>query len=108
MRGSTRRANQFYRGLGRFVGPSAIGVLATGTRGIYGGLTLPGVLLFVSAALALPAADESRGWLTRLNRFPNAQLIRASGATSILLASLGLQEICDWRDRVVFLTRYGE
>lgn len=40
-------------GLGGFVGPSAIGALAGGTRGIYGGLALAGVSLFVSAALVL-------------------------------------------------------
>ena len=40
-------------GLGGFVGPSAIGALAGGTRGIYGGLALAGVSLFASAALVL-------------------------------------------------------
>ncbi len=40
-------------GLGGFVGPSAIGALAGGTRGIYGGLALAGMSLFVSAALVL-------------------------------------------------------
>jgi MFS transporter, ACS family, tartrate transporter len=40
-------------GLGGFVGPSAIGALAGGTRGIYGGLALAGISLFVSAALVL-------------------------------------------------------
>jgi ACS family tartrate transporter-like MFS transporter len=39
--------------LGGFVGPSAIGALANGKRGIYGGLALAGVSLFVSAALVL-------------------------------------------------------
>jgi ACS family tartrate transporter-like MFS transporter len=40
-------------GLGGFVGPSAIGALAGGSRGIYGGLALAGIALFVSAALVL-------------------------------------------------------
>jgi MFS transporter, ACS family, tartrate transporter len=39
--------------LGGFVGPSVIGVLASGSRGIYGGLALAGVSLFVSSALVL-------------------------------------------------------
>ena len=39
--------------LGGFVGPSAIGALANGKRGIYGGLALAGVSLFVSATLVL-------------------------------------------------------
>lgn len=48
-------------GLGGFVGPSAIGALGPGTRGIYGGLALAGVLLFVSAALVLLLPMKSRG-----------------------------------------------
>jgi ACS family tartrate transporter-like MFS transporter len=40
-------------GLGGFVGPSVIGALAKATGGIYGGLALAGVSLFVSAALVL-------------------------------------------------------
>jgi MFS transporter, ACS family, tartrate transporter len=40
-------------GLGGFVGPSAIGALTNGVRGIYGGLALAGFLLFVSATLLL-------------------------------------------------------
>ncbi len=39
--------------LGGFAGPFAIGALAKGTHGIYGGLALTGVLLFVSATLVL-------------------------------------------------------
>ena len=39
--------------LGGFVGPSSIGALANGTRGIYGGLALAGISLFVSATLVL-------------------------------------------------------
>jgi MFS transporter, ACS family, tartrate transporter len=39
--------------LGGFAGPSIIGALANGRRGIYGGLALAGVSLFVSAALML-------------------------------------------------------
>jgi ACS family tartrate transporter-like MFS transporter len=45
--------------LGGFVGPSAIGVLANGRRGIYGGLALAGVSLFVSATLVLLLAKEA-------------------------------------------------
>jgi predicted MFS family arabinose efflux permease len=48
-------------GLGGFVGPSAIGALATGTRGIYGGLGLAGVLLFVSATLVLLLPTKDAG-----------------------------------------------
>ena len=39
--------------LGGFVGPSVIGAMADGTRGIYGGLALAGISLFVSATLVL-------------------------------------------------------
>jgi ACS family tartrate transporter-like MFS transporter len=39
--------------LGGFVGPSVIGAMAGGKRGIYGGLILAGVTLFVSAALVM-------------------------------------------------------
>ena len=39
--------------LGGFAGPLIIGALANGRRGIYGGLALAGVSLFVSAALML-------------------------------------------------------
>ncbi len=39
--------------LGGFAGPSIIGALANGRRGMYGGLALAGVSLFVSAALML-------------------------------------------------------
>jgi ACS family tartrate transporter-like MFS transporter len=48
--------------LGGFIGPSVIGALASGTRGIYGGLTLAGVSLFASAAmvLLLPKGDRLR------------------------------------------------
>jgi ACS family tartrate transporter-like MFS transporter len=48
--------------LGGFVGPSAIGALANGKRGIYGGLALAGVSLFVSATLVLvlPEKVDSR------------------------------------------------
>jgi ACS family tartrate transporter-like MFS transporter len=45
--------------LGGFVGPSAIGALANGTRGIYGGLALVGVSLFVSATLVLLLPEKS-------------------------------------------------
>jgi MFS transporter, ACS family, tartrate transporter len=47
--------------LGGFIGPSVIGALASGTRGIYGGLALAGVSLFASAALVLllPKGDRS-------------------------------------------------
>jgi ACS family tartrate transporter-like MFS transporter len=45
--------------LGGFVGPSAIGALANGTRGIYGGLAFVGVSLFVSATLVLLLPDKS-------------------------------------------------
>lgn len=45
--------------LGGFVGPSAIGVIANGKRGIYGGLALAGVSLFVSATLVLLLAKEA-------------------------------------------------
>jgi len=48
--------------LGGFAGPSAIGAFAGGTRGIYGGLALAGISLFVSAALVLlmPKAGARR------------------------------------------------
>ena len=39
--------------LGGFVGPSVIGAMAGGKRGIYGGLILAGLTLFVSSALIL-------------------------------------------------------
>ena len=39
--------------LGGFVGPSVTGALANGPRGIYGGLALAGVSLFLSATLVL-------------------------------------------------------
>ncbi len=39
--------------LGGFVGPSVIGGLAHGSRGIYGGLAFAGVALFLSATLVL-------------------------------------------------------
>jgi ACS family tartrate transporter-like MFS transporter len=39
--------------LGGFVGPSAIGAMANGPRGIYGGLALAGVSLLVSSTLVL-------------------------------------------------------
>jgi MFS transporter, ACS family, tartrate transporter len=45
--------------LGGFVGPSAIGALANGARGIYGGLALAGVSLFVSATLVLLLPEKS-------------------------------------------------
>jgi ACS family tartrate transporter-like MFS transporter len=45
--------------LGGFVGPSAIGAFASGTRGIYVGLALAGVSLFVSAALVLLLPEKS-------------------------------------------------
>jgi len=44
--------------LGGYVGPSVIGALAHGTRGIYAGLALAGVSLFVSAALVLLLPDS--------------------------------------------------
>jgi ACS family tartrate transporter-like MFS transporter len=47
-------------GLGGFVGPSAIGALAHGTRGIYGGLALAGISLFVSATLVLLLPMKAR------------------------------------------------
>jgi len=43
--------------LGGYVGPSVIGALAHGTRGIYAGLALAGGSLFVSAALVLLLPD---------------------------------------------------
>lgn len=46
-------------GLGGFVGPSAIGALAHGTKGIYAGLALAGVSLFVSASLVLLLPEKS-------------------------------------------------
>jgi ACS family tartrate transporter-like MFS transporter len=45
--------------LGGFVGPSAIGALANGKRGIYGGLALAGVSLFVSATLVLLLPEKA-------------------------------------------------
>ncbi len=39
--------------LGGFVGPSVIGAMADGTGGIYGGLALAGISLFVLATLVL-------------------------------------------------------
>ncbi len=45
--------------LGGFVGPSIIGALAHGTRGIYTGLALAGVSLFVSATLVLLLPEKS-------------------------------------------------
>ncbi len=49
--------------LGGFVGPSVIGAVAHGTRGIYAGLALAGVSLFVSATLILLLPEKS---VTRL------------------------------------------
>jgi ACS family tartrate transporter-like MFS transporter len=46
--------------LGGFIGPSVIGALASGTRGIYGGLALAGVSLFASAALVLLLPKDDR------------------------------------------------
>ena len=63
--------------LGGFIGPSVVGAVATGTRGIYGGLALGGVCLMASAALILllpiavvRANHPSRGWnrLAQSNR----------------------------------------
>ena len=45
--------------LGGFVGPSAIGALANGTNGIYVGLALAGVSLFVSATLVLLLPEKA-------------------------------------------------
>jgi ACS family tartrate transporter-like MFS transporter len=45
--------------LGGFVGPSAIGAFSSGSRGIYGGLTVAGVSLFVSAALVILLPKEA-------------------------------------------------
>jgi hypothetical protein len=48
--------------LGGFAGPSVIGAISSGTRGIYGGLALAGISLFVSATLVvlLPNAGTRR------------------------------------------------
>jgi MFS transporter, ACS family, tartrate transporter len=45
--------------LGGFVGPSAIGAFSSGNRGIYGGLTIAGVSLFLSAALVILLPKEA-------------------------------------------------
>jgi ACS family tartrate transporter-like MFS transporter len=45
--------------LGGFIGPSAIGALAHGTKGIYAGLALAGVSLFASAMLVLLLPEKS-------------------------------------------------
>ncbi len=52
--------------LGGFVGPSAIGAVAHGTWGIYAGLALAGVSLFVSATLILLLPEKSRPRLRTL------------------------------------------
>jgi ACS family tartrate transporter-like MFS transporter len=46
--------------LGGFAGPSVIGAVAGGSRGIYGGLALAGFSLFASAALVLLLPKASR------------------------------------------------
>jgi MFS transporter, ACS family, tartrate transporter len=48
-----------FANLGGFVGPSVIGTLAHGSRGIYAGLALAGVSLFVSALLILLLKETS-------------------------------------------------
>ena len=56
--------------LGGFVGPSAVGALANGTRGIYGGLALAGVSLFVSATLVLLLPKTRRASLLTATLVP--------------------------------------
>jgi ACS family tartrate transporter-like MFS transporter len=51
--------------LGGFVGPSVIGAMAGGTKGVYGGLALAGISLFVSAALLMLLPEKSRQESTR-------------------------------------------
>lgn len=53
--------------LGGFIGPSAIGALASGTRGIRTGLALTGISLFLSATLVLllPKKDGGRSRIVR-------------------------------------------
>jgi ACS family tartrate transporter-like MFS transporter len=46
--------------LGGFVGPYTIGLIATKTGNLYGGLTTAGVALFISAALVLLLPDGAR------------------------------------------------
>jgi MFS family permease len=46
--------------LGGFVGPSVIGIVASGPRGIYGGVVLGGVSLLISATLILLLPKEMR------------------------------------------------
>jgi ACS family tartrate transporter-like MFS transporter len=46
--------------LGGFVGPSVIGAMAGGTSGIYRGLALAGISLFMSATLLLLLPEKSR------------------------------------------------
>jgi len=47
--------------LGGFVGPSAIGAFSGGHRGIYGGLAVAGLSLFLSAALIVLLPKEGTG-----------------------------------------------
>lgn len=47
--------------LGGFVGPSIVGAMAGGKHGIYGGLAVAGLSLFVSAALAMLMPKERNG-----------------------------------------------
>jgi len=47
--------------LGGFAGPSAIGAFSGGAMGVYGGLAVAGVSLFVSALLVVLLPKEARG-----------------------------------------------
>ena len=62
--------------LGGFVGPSVTGAFANGTRGIYGGLALAGVSLFVSATLVLLLPKEGANRLA----VPADRHVRGSNA----------------------------
>jgi ACS family tartrate transporter-like MFS transporter len=52
--------------LGGFVGPSVVGVTANGAGGIYHGLSVAGVSLFVSAALVLLLPKSRLAAVSRL------------------------------------------
>ena len=56
--------------LGGFAGPSAIGALAGGSRGIYEGLAFAGVSLFGSAALVLLLPGKIRQEKSRQEKSP--------------------------------------